>query len=287
MITKTEAVVLKSMNYRDSSKIVTFYTRRFGKVKCLAKGARQAKSKFGAGLEPITNVLLVLYKKENRELQLVSQCDAVKTYKRINSELERMAVALAVLELVNQLAHDEEENKALYDLLVETLDEIERAGKNFVNLFFAFEIRCASIFGYSPDIESCMDCGRKLDEIGPDGSAVFQLSRGSVICGPCSSQVGVAKTNIHLQKRAFQGIGEHRNQEDGNTRISLSTLKILHRFLTARLESVASVEFTAAAGNEIDGTLRLYLRQHFEDLKPIKSLDILRNFVVSEEGQPP
>jgi DNA repair protein RecO (recombination protein O) len=79
MITKTEAVVLKSMNYRDSSKIVTFYTRGFGKVKCIAKGARQMKSKFGAGLEPITNVSLVLYKKEHRELQLVSQCDAIKT----------------------------------------------------------------------------------------------------------------------------------------------------------------------------------------------------------------
>jgi DNA repair protein RecO len=283
MITKTDAVVLKSMNYRDSSKIVTFYTRSFGKVKCIAKGARQMKSKFGAGLQPITNVSLVLYKKEHRELQLLSQCDAIKTYKSIHGELERMAVALAVLELVNQLAHDEEENKALYELLVETLDEIERAAKNCVNLFFAFEIRCASIFGFSPDLESCLGCGRVLDEIGGEGSAVFQLSRGSVVCSRCS-RAGTARTDTLQLKKALPGRTSGRTQEDGNTRISVGTLKILHRFLTTRLDSVTSVELSTAARNEIDGTLRLYLRQHFEDLKQIKSLDILRNFSTSGDN---
>ncbi len=286
MITKTEAVVLKSMNYRDSSKIVTFYTRRFGKVKCIAKGARQLKSKFGAGLEPITNVSLVMYKKEHRDLQLVSQCDAIKTYKSIHSELERMAVALAVLELVNHLVHDEEGNDALYDLLVGTLDEIERARKNFLNLFFAFEIRCASLFGFSPDLEKCALCGRSLDDICVDGSAVFQLSRGSVVCARCGGQAAAVKTTSLLPGKSVRHGVAGRNADEGNVRVSVGTLKVLHRLLTARLDSVSTVELTMRAGNEIDGTLRLYLRQHFEDLKPIKSLDILRRFPASEEGHP-
>jgi DNA repair protein RecO (recombination protein O) len=284
MITKTEAVVLKSMNYRDSSKIVTFYTRRFGKVKCIAKGARQLKSKFGAGLEPITNVSLVLYKKEHRDLQLVSQCDAIKTYNSIHGELERMAVALAVLELVNHLVHDEEGNDALYDLLVKTLDEIERARKNFLNLFFAFEIRCASLFGFSPDLEKCFNCGRGLDDIGVDGSAIFQMSKGAVVCARCGGQAGTAKTSSLLRGKAMRGDLAARKADEGNMRVSVGTLKVLHRLLTARLDSVPTIELTTAAGNEIDGTLRLYLRQHFEDLKPIKSLDILRNFSASQGG---
>ncbi len=281
MITKTEAIVLKSMNYRDSSKIVTFYTRRFGKVKCIAKGARQMKSKFGAGLEPITNVSLVLYKKEQRELQLVSQCDAIKTYKSIHGELERMAVALAVLELVNYLVHDEEGNDALYDLLVSTLDEIERARKNFLNLFFAFEIRCASLFGYSPDLEKCSGCGRSLDDIGADGSAVFQLSRGRVLCARCGAKPGMVKDASLLHRNAARASAEPRIADEGNVRVTVGALKVLHRLLTSRLDSITTVELTATTGNEIDGTLRLYLRQHFEDLKPIKSLDILRKFSAS------
>jgi DNA repair protein RecO (recombination protein O) len=277
MITKTDAVVLKSMNYRDSSKIVTFYTRKYGKVKCIAKGARQMKSRLGAALQPITNVSLVLYRKEHRELQLVTQCDALKTYKNIHGELERMAVALAVLELVNQLVHDEEENSRLYELLVETLDEIERAPKNCLNLFFAFEIRCAALFGFSPDLDTCLGCGRVLDDIGADGSAVFQLSRGSVICSRCG-RAGTSDTGMVKLSRLQTKAGAGRPREDGNTRVSVGTLKILHRFLTARLDSVTSVELPTPTRNEIDGTLRLYLRQHFEDLKQIRSLDILRNF---------
>jgi len=282
MITKTEAVVLKSMNYRDSSKIVTFYTRRFGKVKCIAKGARQMKSRFGAGLEPITNVSLVLYKKEHRDLQLVSQCDAIKTYKSIHSDLERMAVALSVLELVNQLVHEEEGNDALYLLLVETLDEIERARRNFVNLFFAFEIRCASLFGFSPGLGTCSVCGRSLDEIGVDGAAVFQLSKGSVLCGRCLASASTLKNGPLRARKAALEARKQPHSEEGNIRVSIGTLKALQRLLTARLDSVSSLELTTAAGNEIDGTLRLYMRQHFEDLKPIKSLDILKKFSVAK-----
>jgi DNA repair protein RecO (recombination protein O) len=281
MITKTEAVVLKSMNYRDSSKIVTFYTRGFGKVKCIAKGARQMKSKFGAGLEPITNVSLVLYKKEHRELQLVSQCDAIKTYKSTHSELERMVVALSVLELVNQLVHEEEGNEALYLLLVETLDEIECAKRNLMNLFFAFEIRCASLFGFSPGLGSCSVCGRSLDDIEADGSAVFQLAKGSVLCGRCVASPG-AFTNDQLRVReAAQEARTRPRSDESNVRVSIGTVKALQRLLTARLDTVSSLELTTAAGNEIDGTLRLYMRQHFEDLKPIKSLDMLKKFSVA------
>lgn len=278
MITKTEAVILKSMDYRDSSKIVTFYTRRFGKIKCVAKGARQRKNKFGAGLEPITTVMLVLYKKEQRDLQLVSQCDAIKTYRNTHSELDRMAVALSTLEFVNQLVHEEEENEALYQLLVETLDEIEKAAKNVLNLFFAFEIRCAALFGFAPDFTSCCVCGRRLDEIEGEGTVVFQLARGSVVCAACATSANGRKPLLRANGSA--GLSSNRTGDEGSVRVSVGMLKTLHRLLTARLDSIPLLELTAAAGNEIDGTLRLYLRQHFEDLKPIKSLDMLKSYSV-------
>jgi DNA repair protein RecO (recombination protein O) len=278
MITKTEAVILKSMDYRDSSKIVTFYTRRFGKIKCVAKGARQRKNKFGAGLEPITSVMLVLYKKELRDLQLVSQCDAIKTYRNTHSDLDRMAVALSTLELVNQLVHEEEESEPLYQLLVETLDEIEKAARNVLNLFFAFEIRCAALFGFAPDFTSCSVCGRWLDEIVGDGSVLFQLARGSVVCGACAT---AASGRPPLRERGSVGFVPKRDTGEGSVRVSVGILKVLHRLLTARLDSIPLIELPASTGNEIDGTLRLYLRQHFEDLKPIKSLEMLKSYSVT------
>ncbi len=281
MITKTDAVVLKSMKYRDSSKIVTFYTRRFGKLKGIAKGARQMKSKFGASLEPISAVSLILYKKEHRDLQLISECDVVTTYKTIHSELDRMAVALSVLELLNQLTHDEEGNDALYLLLVQTLDEVERAKKNCVNLLFAFEIRCAAVFGFAPNLEVCLVCHRSLDDIGSGGSAVFQLSRGAVLCSRCGQSAKVTKSDNPPLNPTRSKVGTAWRPDEGNTRVSVETLKTLQRLLTAPLDTVSSLELSSAQGNEIDGTLRLYLRQHFEDLKPLKSMEILKNYTIS------
>jgi hypothetical protein len=59
--------------------------------------------------------------------------------------------------------------------------------------------------------------------------------------------------------------------------VSIGALKGLQRLLNAPLESIGLIDLGSVLGNEIDGTLRLYLRQHFEDLKPIKSFDLLKN----------
>jgi DNA repair protein RecO (recombination protein O) len=276
MITKTEAVVLKSMNYRDTSKIVTFYTRRFGKLKGIAKGARQLRSKFGSSLDPLSQVFLVLYKKEQRDLQLISQCDAVKNYKNLSKDLERLAVALAVAELINQIAHDEEGNDALYSLLAETLDCIEQAPRNHVNLFFAFELRCAGILGFSPNLESCSACGRGVDDIGPEKSVVFHLPRGGFFCSRCEAGDHAQSPDYRRERsRSTEWAGAGRSDEI-SVRVSIGTMKTLSYFRNVPLKTVTALELTPAGGNEIDGTLRLYLRQHFEGLKPVKSLDILR-----------
>ncbi|MBM4159487.1 MAG: DNA repair protein RecO [Ignavibacteria bacterium] len=274
MLTKTDAIVLKGMKYRDTSKIVTFYTRRFGKLKGVAKGARQMKSKFGAALEPMTNVALVLYRKEHRDLQLVSQCDIIKPYKKIHSEFDRMTAAMSVLELVNQLTHDEEENAALYSLLLGTLDELERASRRFVNLVYAFQIRLAGLFGFEPSLDQCGSCGRRVDEFAGEGSAVFQLSKGAIVCPRCAPQQAQHAYEREFCRAPSSSRGRRSEQTKSNAKISVQTLRVLQRLFRAKLDSVSALEYSKATGNEIDATLRLYLRQHFEDLKPLKSLEI-------------
>jgi len=71
------------MKFRDTSKIVSLYTRRFGRVSVVAKGARDRKSRFGAALEPMSHVSAVFYKKERSDLHLLSQCDLLNGFRRI------------------------------------------------------------------------------------------------------------------------------------------------------------------------------------------------------------
>jgi DNA repair protein RecO (recombination protein O) len=260
MLIKTEAIVLKSMKYRDTSKIVTFYAKDYGKLKGIAKGARTAKNKFGSALEPMTLSMLVLYKKEHRDLHLISQCDVIDSFINLTEDLDRMTTALAVIELVNQVTHHEERNPALFALLGETLSALNSSLKNYSSYFYAFQLRLASLFGYAPNFEDCGNCGNPLVIENGEKDFAFQVARGAVFCNRCSTA-----------KDPSMKIGD---QNVESISFSAQGLQIVRRLLKAHMSSLGNLEFEVQIGNQIDELLRLYLRYHFEGLKPLKSTEI-------------
>lgn len=257
MIVKTDAVVLKSMKYRETSKIVTFYTQHYGKIKAVAKGARELKSKFGAALEPMSYVSLVIYKKENRELHTISQCDVLKFFKKLTTEMERMSLGIAVIELVNAVMHDEEENQVLFKLLVNTLDQLDCATKNLQNLLYYFEIRLAELLGYRLNFDKCVVCGRELQVTNhtPDAFS-FHLGKGGGICQACSSRL------------------------KGRFTISLEAFKLLQRFTDTNLAAVTNIVISNKAKQEIEFILKSYLEYHIEGTKSLKSLKVFNKMLL-------
>jgi DNA repair protein RecO (recombination protein O) len=248
------------MKYRDTSKIVTFYSEGYGKLKGIAKGARTAKNKFGSALEPITRSVLVLYKKDHRELHLISQCDAVDSYKNIKEDLDRMTTAFAVIELIHQIMHDEERNPAVFALLCDTLSALNLSHKNYPSYYHAFRLRLALLFGYAPNFDVCGDCGNPVLIGNGEKEFAFQVARGAVFCNRCCMPDG---TSAGMR-------------DQGNALVSISArgLQIVRRLMNARMDSLGSLEFDMHIGNQIDEVLRLYLRYHFEGLKPLKSTEL-------------
>jgi DNA repair protein RecO (recombination protein O) len=262
MLIKTEAIILKTMKYRDTSKIVTFYTKEYGKLKGIAKGARTAKNKYGSALEPMTLSMLVVYKKEHRDLHLISQCDAIDSFKNITEDLDRMATALAVIELVHQATHDEEKNPALFELLSATLNALNSSLKNYASYFHAFRLRLASIFGYAPNFEVCGECGNSLVSGTGENNFAFQIARGAVFCNRCCMPI-----NSSMSMK----------QDSSFISISTQVLQIIRRLMIAQMSTLGNLEFDIHAGNQIDELLRLYLRYHFEGLKPLKSTQLFNH----------
>jgi DNA repair protein RecO (recombination protein O) len=257
VLTKTEAITLKSMKYGDTSKIVTFYTKEFGKIKGIAKGARTSKNKFGSSLEPLTKALLVFYKKEHRELHLISQCDAIDSFRHISEDLDRMSVGLAVLELVDQVTHDEERKPALYDLLAEILGVLNCSTGNFSVYFDSFRLKLVVMFGYAPDFEKCGMCSEPLNISSGENRFEFQVARGAVLCSRCSE-------NRAARSRGF-------DRTSATVSLSAGGLRAARRLVRAAGAELAGMEYDARTGNEVDAILRLYMRYHFEGLKPLNS----------------
>jgi DNA repair protein RecO (recombination protein O) len=250
------------MKYRDTSKIITFYTKEYGKIKGIAKGARTAKNKFGSALEPLTHSLLVFYKKDNQELHLISQCDAITTFKNLTEDLDRMVSALGVIELVNQVMHDEEPNPAIFSLIVETLTALNLSEKNYDTLLNSFRLRLAAIFGYKPNLELCGECGDQIIMNDSQKQFTFQVAKGAVHCSRCSGINNYSKNYI----------------TDNSMYLSISAqgLQFLRRMMQSKISSLANLEYDARIGNEIDELLRLYLQYHFDGIKPLKSTTIFQ-----------
>lgn len=147
-IVKTEAVLLKCSNYRETSKIITFFTKDYGKIKCIAKGVRDTKSRWGGALQSMAHLNIIFYYKENRTLHLLSGADHCCLFRSLYQDYDKIQVAYRIIELVERGTTENHPHTELFTLLSETLKKLDDATKNFINLLFNFEFNLAKILGF-------------------------------------------------------------------------------------------------------------------------------------------
>src|SRR5580765_3812181 len=113
-IVKTEAFVLKSFRYGDTSKIVTLYTKDLGKISAIVKGARNFKSRICGTLETMNYINAILYVKQNRELQLLSDAEYKNSFPNIISDYSKLESAFRIIDTLNQSIGEHEKNHPLF-----------------------------------------------------------------------------------------------------------------------------------------------------------------------------
>lgn len=151
-IVKTEAIILKCNNYRETSKIITFYTRSHGKLNGIAKGVRSTKTKWGGALQSMALLNIMFYYKETRTLHLVSGADHLEQFTSIYNDFDKLQIAYRMVELVNRTTAEYQENGQIFNLLAESMKMLDGATKNYVNVLFNFEFRLLNLLGFRVDM---------------------------------------------------------------------------------------------------------------------------------------
>ena len=158
-------VVLRTYRLGEADRIVVLLTEHHGKVRAVAKGVRKTMSRFGARLEPMSHVRLLLAR--GRELDIVSQAEAVESLAPMVADLDHITNGMAVLEAIDQLALDREPAPHLYRMLVGALRTIaERSGPLVVPSFY-WKLLAAE--GLRPELDACVRCG----EAGPSSRSTW------------------------------------------------------------------------------------------------------------------
>ena len=233
---RDHGVVLRTIRLGEADRIVSIVTESHGKVRAVAKGVRKTKSRFGARLEPTVHVALLLY--EGRELDIVTQAEAIDHFRAVREDLDRLTRATKMLEAVDQVAQERQANVPLYQMLVGALRAL--SARDAPLIVPAFFWKLLSLEGFHPLLDACATCG------ATDDLVAFDLSQGGVLCRTCGRGAWpLAPESLGLIRRILGGgLGPALNEAPGPATDEVAHLatRALEHHLERRLRSTALLD---------------------------------------------
>lgn len=214
---KTEAIVIRSIKWSESSKIVTLFCRDLGLINVIAKGARKKNSRYQGILETLNSIEAVINISPNRELQILGNIELGSSFNRIRQDLHKMGYVLSILELINTFFSCSDTEPVFYDFLAYILNFIEANEKTEI-AFWYFILKLTSYLGFRPEFYLCHECNNHINY----DNLYFSYSNGSVICERCGSG---EKTSGQLVK--FLGILQGTKYKELN-KITLHRISMKH-----------------------------------------------------------
>ncbi len=194
---KTEALVLRGVDYSETSRIITFLSPERGRLTCIAKGARRKNSPLAAILDTFNHVELIYYWKEGRGVHTLAEASLLHPFPGIKRDLERCSFGAVPLELASRTAHDNEPSRAFYRTLLHGLGRLEQ-WKGSARLHCAWQLaRLLAAAGFAPELDHCVQCG---GEIGHNPG--FDLDGGAV-CGQCTIERRCGWSQLDALKALF------------------------------------------------------------------------------------
>ncbi len=161
-IVKSKAFVLNKLDFGDTSKIVNFYSKEFGRVAGIIKGARSSKSKIGKVVDVLNLVEIIFYKKDGRDIQVVTQADLVSNYTNIKSDLDKLKYASSIIELVLKLTLEDDPHKRLFSGMEKILKSLDSEETEPMLLFIMFYKFFLEEIGYGIEAQNCSECSAKF-----------------------------------------------------------------------------------------------------------------------------
>ena len=197
---QTEAIVIKSYGLSEADRIVVFFTREFGLVRGVAKGAKRLQSRFGSTLEPFSTVNLTFFQKEERELVSIQSVELMASRFAIASDPEFLKTYSYIGDLLTDFSFPHDADEKLYRMLSACLSAATGDG-HLPAVTLYFELWLLRLSGFLPDWTRCEGCGRDIDP-GTENAVVpgFHLQ-----CLTCRKSYVIGKVNA-ADLQVFQGV---------------------------------------------------------------------------------
>ncbi|MFC2056809.1 DNA repair protein RecO [Chloroflexota bacterium] len=243
---QTEAIIIKKTKLGEADSILTLYTPHLGKIQGFAKSLRKPKSKLAGHLELLTHSLVSLAR--GRNLDTITGSQTISSFLPLKSNLELTSRALYAIELVDQFTADHIENYPLFQLLLETLEQLCQANDNELVLRY-YELYLLNEVGYRPQLQRCVSCQITLE---PTTNSFCPIT-GGMLCPNC------------------------RQSQPLTYSLSVNALKVLRLLQSSDYSTVSRLKINRELSRELEGVMRIYLRYLLErEVKSAAWLDALK-----------
>jgi len=181
---KTQALVIKSFDFSETSQVLKLLTRSFGKITALAKGSKRYKNSFDGPFNFLTLYEIIYLDKQSDKLDIVTSANVIDNYKELCKDFSLFAIASYIIEFVVKLTADGQRIPNLFDLVIQSIKELQNCeDKN--KLLFTFEARAIKLLGYFPKTEFCCNCETSIVNAG---QVFFTAQKGGALCSSCSKK---------------------------------------------------------------------------------------------------
>lgn len=248
-IHKTDAIILRTRPYKETSLIVSFYTKEFGKINGLAKGVKRPKARYASLFQLFSLNQIIFYERKEADLVTITQVDLKDSFEPIRANLSKTAFASYLSELTDEVTQAQDKNEKLFQLLFLVLKLLsENKEEEAERLVRIFEVKLLILVGLMPALATCVGCSKKIPH-----TARFSLSLGGAVCPDCFSKdpqaqpiaKGTTSTIIYLQK--------------------------------ASLKEALRLKFTAKVAEELKSILNNFIEFQLE--KPLKTISFLQSIL--------
>ncbi len=181
-VVTTEAIILHSFDYLESSKIIRLLTREAGLISVIAKGAKRTRGKYGSALDLFAQGEAQIYLKQGRDLQTMASLEVSNTHEAISYDIGRIYAASAISELILRMARDEPGDE-LFDAVSSAFASLAATDPNRVtSVALGAAWRIVSEAGFTPALDNCAHCHATLDR---SQQFYFAPTPGGAVCQNC------------------------------------------------------------------------------------------------------
>lgn len=180
MYLTVQGLVLRVTAYNDTDALLTLLTRDQGKITVKARGLRRKNSPLVAPCQLLTYGTFTLF--EYRDMYTINEASALEMFQHLRRDLCKLSLGTYFAQVVEVISQEDVPSPELLTLVLNSLYALSKLDVSETQVKAAFELRCACMAGYMPDLFGCHRCGAPA----PDR---FDISQGRLECAECRDTI--------------------------------------------------------------------------------------------------